>query len=169
MASRDEIAKALQAKLPTIAQKFEEASAHLVVAADITVNDVDIVSGQEPPDDYDDEFIVTVEAEVVISGTTLCRMLGKQQRVLQAALKALDGDKVIGIFAKSKVSDDVLKALTPKVKAAVVRMADEEFERGVRITAIDYDENTTYWSSKVDAASGKITLTVEVGVIGKWV
>jgi len=57
--------------------------ARILTAADITVHDVEFASGQEPDDavEMGEGFASLVRAEFTISGKTLAKVLGKQERV----------------------------------------------------------------------------------------
>jgi len=147
----------------SIAQQLQE-------AADVRVSDVDFVSGQEPADDLDPEFVTDVEATFTISGRTLAQLMGRQQRVLEAALKKMNNKEAIRLIShgSSRAVRPILAALRGKVSRLINSHAAQHFERGAQIKQMEFSEDTSYWTAKVDSRKQNIQYTIELGVLCKW-
>ena len=144
-----------------VAQRYLEAS-------DVKVIEADFVSGQEPKDD-DSEFITDVEVTVNVSGMALARLFGKQRRVMEAFLEKLKPESAVNRLANGgRLAEPILRATKPKVNRLLEYYGLEEFDRQVKITGIDFTENTDYWEAKIDARKQSIRFTIELSVLGEW-
>jgi hypothetical protein len=122
-----------------------------------------------PSDDSDDEFIALVEVKFEIKGATVASLFGKQRRVLQGFLKKLsDRQALFPMGDRNKVSREVLQAVKPAIRKAVVRMADDDFRRGARVTNIDWSDTTEFNEVKVNAGAETLTYTIAFDVMGRW-
>jgi pimeloyl-CoA synthetase len=69
---------------------------------------------------------------------------------------------------RNKVSREVLQAVKPAIRKAVVRMADDDFRRGARVTNIDWSDTTEFNEVKVNAGAETLTYTIAFDVMGRW-
>ena len=138
----------------------------VTAAPGIQIHDVDYSSGQEP-DDLDDEFATTMTAEFTLTEPLLSKLLGVQSRVLDRRLEELKKNRlkmnVVNRLFDSKVGDEVLKALRPKIVGRLV----DHFERDVRVSPRDvaWDVDSDWQSFKVERNG--IRFDVEVEVLGR--
>lgn len=139
--------------------------ARVLTAADIKVDDVDFASGQEPDDaiEMGEDFATLVRAEFTISGRTLARLLGKQERVLEKALTTLKPKAVLTAIENSK---DVLRALTPAVKRMVQQyITSEGGDAPSRLTVDFASESDLPYKAKADARKKTVTVEMEFDVL----
>ena len=127
------------------------------------------VSGQEP-DDLDDEWAGDMEMSGVIKGRDVAQLLGKQQRVLRRALEKLTSEKALALISngRNKVSAGILKDAKFEARRFAAAYARDEFNRGAKIDDIDFSEDESGWSAKIDPIGEKISFVVEFGVTGMW-
>jgi len=137
--------------------------------ADIRINSVEFESGQEPSDDYDDEFATSFDVSFTLGGRVVAALLGKQVRVLDRALLKVDGKQAVRAFQNNpRLQDEVLKAASRQIKQALFDYVDDEFGRGVRTTAMEFHTDSMYWTGSVDARKGTVTIEGQVSVEGEF-
>jgi len=139
---------------------------------DVTVNDIEFASGQEPQDSED--FVSLVRANYTIKGPTLARMLGKQQRVLDRFLTSI-GKKngpskrsVINQLTKEPEFGDKLapqNQVRTKVGKFVGGYIVEEFDEDAPRMAVHIEpESDLPYTIEVVVLDKAITLETEYGV-----
>jgi hypothetical protein len=141
-------------------------------ARDIEIHDVDWESGQEPRDDFDDDFGAHLELEFSLSGKTLSQLLGVQMRVLVKTLEGMSGRDAInrlGTRSASKILDLVIRKARGDAAALVNLFAFDEFGHGAKIVSLDISDDDSHWDAKVDPRSEKIRYTVGLAGIGEWI
>ncbi len=138
--------------------------ARVLTAADIKVHNVEFASGQEPDDaiEMGEGFASLVRAEFTISGKTLARLLGKQQRVLE---KALDKAKIKQILNAVENSKDVLRAVTPAVKRMVQDYVTDMGGDAGRLKVDFADESDLPYKAKTDARNQAVRVEMEFDVL----
>lgn len=126
---------------------------------------VEIVSGQEPEST---EFLATsMRVKFTLSGRTLARMLGKQQRVVGKTLERLSDKAAMRLL--DKVEREVVKGVKPLVKDFLVDYAGYALSAEVEIDELELDWNSdSHWSAKIDPKKESIAYTVEMNVTGEF-
>lgn len=142
-------------------------------AGDIVIKNVEVVSDQFPEDDFDPDAVADVAIEFILKGKLLAQLMGKQERVLEKALKDLKPKQTIALLgqgSRNKAIDEILKAFRRPVNKVINEEAQGSFNRGARISWRDFDfaDDTSYWSAKVDKNKKEIAFEVEVSVAWKW-
>jgi len=147
------------------AEQLVRAALHVIAAADIKVDSAEVRPDQTPEDDYDDEFGTSVDVSFTVSGPTLAKLLGKQQRVMQKTLKSLDPKAALRLLGGRNAAP-LLTALRKSVAWALHNMAQDEFDRGAKLRQFDFEEDTSYWSAQV--GDDRITFDVGLDATGRW-
>jgi len=142
-------------------------------AGDIVIKDLDFVSDQFPDDDNDPDAAADVEVEFTIKGKALAQLLGKQARVLEQNLKKLDSKSALRLLhqgSRNRAVKDLFKALQRPVARLVNQEAQDKFDRGARLDprSLDFVEDESYWSAKVDPKKQEIHYTVEITAYWAW-
>jgi hypothetical protein len=139
--------------------------ARILTAADITVHDVDFASGQEPDDSVEagEDFATLVRVEFTISGRTLARLLGKQERVLEKALTDISDRKVLNAIQNN---NDVLRAITPAVKRMVTQYITHDLGADAPRLSVDFaDESDLPYEVKADPRKLAVRVEMEFDVL----
>ena len=106
---------------------------------DVTVLDIDFASGQEPTDGED--YVSLVRVEFTVGGAALARLLGRQHRVLDRALKQATERQLINAALNSA---ELLKTLTPAISKFVREyLAYELDEPRVAKAVMDFAQEDT--------------------------
>ena len=141
-------------------------------AGDIVVRNVEVSGDQFPDDDNDPDAIADVTVAFTLKGKALTQLLGKQQRVLEKALKSLSEKQALALLSRGgKTVDPLLKAFQRPVNKLINDEARDAFGRGARIDwrkGFEFTDDTSYWSAKIDPKKQEILFEVEVGVLWKW-
>jgi len=142
-------------------------------ARSVEIHDVDWMSGQEPQDDLDDDFGLSLELEFTVTGKFLSGLLGVQERVLQATLQNLDRRQALGRLGGSATARRMVQQILQKargdVEALVNLYAYDEFGHGAKVVSLELSDNDSRWDVKIDPRSEKIRYTVELAGIGEWI
>ena len=138
--------------------------ARVLTAADIKVHNVEFASGQEPDDavEMGEDFATLVRAEFTISGRTLTRLLGKQERVLEKALTTLKPRAILTAVENSK---DALRAVTPAVKRMVQQYVTDMGGNAGRLKVDFASESDLPYKVKADARSKTVRVEMEFDVL----
>jgi hypothetical protein len=142
-------------------------------ARSIEIHDVDWMSGQEPQDDLDDDFGLSLELEFSAMGKFLSGLLGVQERVLQETLRNLDRRTALARLSGSATARRMVQHILQKargdVEALVNLHAFDEFGHGAKVVEIALSDNDSRWDVKIDPRGEKIRFTVELAGIGEWI
>lgn len=143
--------------------------ARVLTAADIKVHNVEFASGQEPDEaiEMGEDFASLVRAEFTVSGRTLARLLGKQQRVLE---KALDKATTKLIVNKLQDNRDMLRVLTPAVKRMVTQYITRDLGENApsKLTVEFAEESDLPYTAKIDARKQSVRVELEFEVGGDY-
>jgi hypothetical protein len=109
---------------------------------DINIIDIDFASGQEPL--AGEDYVSLVRVEFTVGGDALARLLGRQHRVLDRALKQATERQLINAAMNS---DELLKTLTPTVSKFVRQyLAYELDEPHVAKAVVDFAQEDSCFS-----------------------
>jgi len=142
-------------------------------AGDITIDEVDFVSGQYPEDDNDPDAAADVEVTFTIKGRSLAQLLGKQARVLPQTLEKLDSRKALKLLGQGS-RNPAIKELFAALQRPVARLVDQEarsqFGRGAKLDprSLEFTQDESYWSAKVDPKKQAIRYQVEMESYWSW-
>lgn len=129
---------------------------------DINIIDIDFAFGQEPTDGED--YVSLVRVEFIVGGAALARLLGRQQRVLDRALKQVTERQLINAALNS---DELLKTLTPTVSKFVRQyLAYELEEPHIAKAVVDFAQEDTGlpFVARVDTRNETVTFELEFDV-----
>lgn len=134
-------------------------------ASDIKVLDVEFASGQEPDDaiEQEEDFATLVRVTFTVGGPTLARLLKKQDRVLEQALKTLKPQEVIRAAQNSR---DILKELTPPIKKMVQDYISSEGARAKSVSVDFASESDLAYAAKANPAKKEVRIELEFDVEG---
>jgi len=145
----------------------------------ITVQNVEIVSGQEP-DIYDEDFATTLYATFTVGGKALAGLLNKQERVLTRHLDRLNKDRKGSSLLRvlysprdraGRVVKEILKALKKESHQVMQYWAADEGAALVRVSDVEFDVDSSWRPSvTVDPRGVKVKFAeVEVSMGGRVV
>ncbi len=128
---------------------------------DVNIIDIDFASGQEPLDGED--YVSLVRVEFTVGGAALARLLGRQHRVLDRALKQATERQLINAALNS---DELLKALTPTVSKFVHNHLMYELDEPyVAKALVDFaNESDLPYVARVNAQNETVTFELEFDV-----
>lgn len=138
--------------------------------ASVKVKVLGFVSDQDPDDD-DDEWAGDMDAQVSLQGREVAQLLGKQQRVLQSALEKLT-DKAASnalVSGRNPITRSVLRSLKSEAQRYAKSYARDEFGLGANVDVVDFTDDHSYWTVKIDPKNQKIDFNIEIQVSGEWV
>lgn len=137
--------------------------------AGVHVTNVEWVSDQFPGDDNDPDAAAQVYLEFSLSGEQVAKLLGKQMRVLDEALKKLQSKEALAALSHSSQTErEILQAAKAPIMKLLTQDARENFERGVKNVKMDIADRSDVWEAKVNAAKKQIDFTIEVDVLWYW-
>ncbi len=134
-------------------------------ASDVQIHTVEFASGQEPDDAIDSrgDFVTLVRVDFTLRGPTLARLLEKQDRVLEKALKELNSKALLN---RAQDSQALLRELTPAIKKMVQSYVSSEGARAGRLTVDFASEGDLAYTAKADAAKKEVRIELEFDVEG---
>ncbi len=137
---------------------------------DITVNDIEFASGQEP--DNEEDFITLVRANYTVRGKKLAQILGKQMRVLEKNLLAYSKDDKSKrmIITKITEDDDVLITLSQAIRRFVkIYLLQEVMSEGgyiPRMSVENAEEGTELpYTIRINPFEQSVTVETEFDVM----
>lgn len=137
--------------------------------SDITVNDIEFASGQEP--DNEEDFITLVRANYTVRGKKLAQILGKQMRVLEKNLVSYSKDDKSKrmIITKITEDDDVLitlsQAIRRFVKIYLIQEVMPEDGHIPRISVENADESDLPFTIRINPFEQSVTVETEFDVM----
>lgn len=136
-----------------------------IAASDVQVHSVEFASGQEPDDAIanQEDFITLVRVDFTVRGPTLARLLEKQDRVLEKALKELNTKMLLN---RAQDSQPLLRELTPAIKKMVQGYVSSEGARAGRVTVDFANEGDLAYTAKADPAKKEVRVELEFDVEG---
>lgn len=136
-----------------------------IAASDVQIHSVEFASGQEPDDAIEnrEDFVTLVRVDFTVGGPTLARLLEKQDRVVEKALKDL---KPTALLNRAQDSQALLRELTPAIKRMVQSYVSSEGARAGRLTVDFASEGDLAYSAKADATKKEVRMELEFDVEG---
>jgi len=118
-------------------------------ASGIQIHNVEFASGQEPDDSLEvgEGFASLVRVDFTVSGRDLAKLLGKQERTLEKALKDMSPRQILKAAEDNR---DVLRAVTPAVKRMVQSYASSVGGRVRRLDVTFASESDLAYRVKID-------------------
>lgn len=136
-----------------------------IASSDIKVHEVEFASGQEPDDaiEHEEDFATLVRVDFTVGGPTLARLLKKQDRVLEKALKELKTPAALDAALKSR---EVLQGLTPAIKKLVADYVRSKGATASKLTVEFADEGDLPFRAKAAPDKKELRLELEFDVDG---